>query len=203
MDPNTLSRGERTRQDLLDSAYRLFIEQGYHGTSMRQIAAQAGLSLGGIYNHFPGKEALFISVLDRFHPYHDILPALSEAPGDTIEAFVRSAAERMVASFQDRPGYFNLIFIEIVEFEGRHLPVIFNQVLPQLEAILQRFHQTPGSLRPLPVALLLRAFIGLFFSHTLTDVLLAGNMALDRQDGALEGLVDVYLHGILERDEND
>lgn len=192
-----LTRGERTRQDLMEAAYRLFIEQGYHGTSMRQIAEEAELALGGIYNHFSAKEALFVTILDAYHPYHDILPALNEAPGETIEAFVHAAADRMVSALEDRPGFFNLIFIEIVEFEGRHLPTIFNQAVPQLEALLQRFQQTPGALRPLPLPVLLRAFVGLFFSYTLTEVLMAGSFPPDYQEDALEGLLDIFLHGIL------
>ena len=52
MDEETLSKGERTRQSILQAAYELFLEQGYAATSMRQIAERAGLALGGIYNHF-------------------------------------------------------------------------------------------------------------------------------------------------------
>ena len=51
------SRGERTRAEIIQAAHDLFIQQGYHGTSMRQIAGQAGIALGGLYNHFESKEA--------------------------------------------------------------------------------------------------------------------------------------------------
>ena len=36
-----LTKGERTRQEILQAAFKLFTAQGYHGTSMRQIASQA------------------------------------------------------------------------------------------------------------------------------------------------------------------
>jgi AcrR family transcriptional regulator len=55
MSDESLSRGERTRETILDAARQLFIQQGYHGTSMRQIASQAGIALGSLYNHFPNK----------------------------------------------------------------------------------------------------------------------------------------------------
>ncbi|MGQ9833477.1 MAG: TetR/AcrR family transcriptional regulator, partial [Candidatus Villigracilaceae bacterium] len=74
MNDTPLSKGERTRQAVMEAAYDLFLEQGYAATSMRQIAERAGLALGGIYNHFSGKEAIFGElILDR-HPYHQILP---------------------------------------------------------------------------------------------------------------------------------
>ena len=55
----SLSRGEQTRNAILQAAHDLFVQQGYHGTSMRQIAKQAGLALGGLYNHFASKEDVF------------------------------------------------------------------------------------------------------------------------------------------------
>jgi TetR/AcrR family transcriptional repressor of uid operon len=43
---------EVTCQALIDAAYSLFVEKGFHATSMREIAKQAGVSLGNIYNYF-------------------------------------------------------------------------------------------------------------------------------------------------------
>jgi hypothetical protein len=42
-----VTKGERTRAVLLNAAKRLFVSKGYHGTSMREIADEAGLALGG------------------------------------------------------------------------------------------------------------------------------------------------------------
>src|SRR5688572_9182786 len=68
--PPASARGEETRARLLDAAYAEFRRNGFHGTSMRQIAQAAGLAVGGIYNHFHGKEDIFAAVLDSRHPYH-------------------------------------------------------------------------------------------------------------------------------------
>ena len=48
----------------LASALRIFVEQGYHGTSVRQIAAGAGLSVPGLYHHFPSKQALLVGIMN-------------------------------------------------------------------------------------------------------------------------------------------
>lgn len=48
----------------LASALNKFVEQGYHGTSVRQIAAGAGLSVPGLYHHFPSKQALLVGIMD-------------------------------------------------------------------------------------------------------------------------------------------
>jgi AcrR family transcriptional regulator len=47
---------------VLDSAARLFRERGYAVTSMRDIAAAAGMLAGSLYYHFPSKEALLVAV---------------------------------------------------------------------------------------------------------------------------------------------
>ncbi|MCB1689230.1 MAG: helix-turn-helix transcriptional regulator [Halioglobus sp.] len=60
-----LTKGERTAQRVLDVAEDLFATQGYDGTSLRQIAAQAGIREPGLYNHFAGKQALYEAVLFR------------------------------------------------------------------------------------------------------------------------------------------
>ena len=60
-----LTKGERTAQRVLDVAEDLFATQGYDDTSLRQIAAQAGIREPGLYNHFAGKQALYEAVLFR------------------------------------------------------------------------------------------------------------------------------------------
>lgn len=52
------------RRRVLDAAADQFVRHGYAGTTLRQIAADAGIKAGSIYHHFDSKEALFIAVLD-------------------------------------------------------------------------------------------------------------------------------------------
>ena len=63
LEPRT--KGERTAQRILDVAENLFAQQGYEGTSLRQIAQGAALTEPALYNHFSGKQALYEAVLHR------------------------------------------------------------------------------------------------------------------------------------------
>lgn len=81
MPPDTnsvpkMTKGERTAQRVLDVAEDLFATQGYDGTTLRQIAAQAGIREPGLYNHFAGKQALYEAVL--FRALNPMAEALSE-----------------------------------------------------------------------------------------------------------------------------
>ena len=197
MTDETPRRGERTREDILQAALALFLERGYHGTSMRQIAEQAGVALGGIYNHFASKEEIFLEVLTANHPIYDVLPAMEAAQGETVEEIVRDAASRMVARFDQRMEFMNLVFIELVEFEGRHLPDLFAAFFPQAFGFVQRALGGRDELRPIPLPIVLRAFIGLFFSYMITEMMLGKQMMPELRENALEHFVDIFLHGIL------
>jgi AcrR family transcriptional regulator len=56
--------GRQTRQAILDSALQLFAENGYFGTSLRDIATRVGVRESALYNYFASKEALFNAILE-------------------------------------------------------------------------------------------------------------------------------------------
>lgn len=53
---------EERQNQILNAAARLFVKQGYAGTSIRDIAQQVGLLAGSVYHHFPSKEDLFVAI---------------------------------------------------------------------------------------------------------------------------------------------
>ncbi len=193
----SLSKGKRTKQAIVDAAHLLFVEQGYAATSIRQIAEKSGLALGGIYNHFPNKEAIFSEVIISKHPFHQVLPLLQAAPGKTVEEFVRNAAKSMVAELGKRPDFVKLIFVELVEFEGRNLPKMFTLVFPQILPLIARFNKSKRELREIDTFVLFRAFLGLFFSYYMTEFLLAGVPKTMLKDHSLDAFVEIFLHGVL------
>lgn len=196
-ESTTSSKGERTRQAITDAAHQLFVEQGYAATSMRQIAEKAELALGGIYNHFPNKDAIFLEVLLERHPFNQVLPLLKAAPGNTVEEFVRNAAKGMVAELGRRPDFVKLLFVELVEFEGRNVPKMFTTVYPQVLPLVKRFTNRKGELRKIPPMILFRAFIGLFFSYYMTEFLFAHTPLTLFKNNSLDSFVEIFLHGVI------
>ena len=191
------TKGERTRQNILDAAYALFLEQGYAATSMRQISERTGLALSGIYNHFPSKDAIFVEVLIARHPFHTVFPILLSAPGDTAEEFIRNAARSMIAELGHRPDFIKLLFTEMVEFEGRNLPTLFATFYPLVLPLVQRFQHSEHELRVIPPIALFRAFLGLFFSYYMTEMLLVDAPISITNPDHLDHFVDIFLYGVL------
>jgi AcrR family transcriptional regulator len=192
------SRGEQTRLEIIQAAARLFIHQGYHGTSMRQVAHAAGVSLSGIYNHFPSKEALFVAILLERHPVKEIVPALNASQGETVEALVRDAARLLVETLGKRMDFLNLIFIELVEFNACHLPDMFSKVVPQVMPFIERVYQANGSMQAVSPILLLRSFMGLFISYVITGIMIGEQTSSEAGEKTLERFIDIYLHGICD-----
>src|SRR5438128_12450919 len=58
-------RSQQRRARILEAATRVFSAKGYHGTLVDEIAAEAETSKGGVYFHFPNKQAIFLALLDR------------------------------------------------------------------------------------------------------------------------------------------
>lgn len=64
------TKGETTRQQILETALRLFRERGFDEATMRDIAKEAGVSLGNAYYYFPSKEAIVLAYYDSVQAEH-------------------------------------------------------------------------------------------------------------------------------------
>ncbi len=195
---STLTRGETTRAQIIQAAHALFLEKGYSATSMRQIASRAGIALGGIYNHFDGKEDIFAAIFAERHPYLQIVPLLEEAQGDSLEDLLRDLIRRMVAVLAERPDFLNLMFIEMIEFKACHLPAFVDKMLPRLQNFVARLEvaQARERLRPVPVFMIVRAFLGMFVSYAISEQII-GSLPAEARSESLDYSIDIFLHGVL------
>ncbi len=193
----TFPSGQATRERILEAAFRLFLKQGYHGTSMRQVAAAAGVSPAAIYNHVEGKEALFVELLRARIPQRALFAALAEAQGDNVEALVRDGLWRMQAAMADQSENLRLMFVELLEFGGRHAGSLAGEFLAGVPRFVTRLHEAEGTLRPVPPLIVARAFVGLFMSYAISQAFF--NQVPDLQVGPadLQALGDVFLLGVL------
>jgi AcrR family transcriptional regulator len=196
---DTPKKGEITRLAIEDAALELFMEQGYHATSMRQIADKAGLALGGIYNHFVSKDEIFEGVIIDKHPYRTILPAILEAEGENLDEFFRNAFHIVITGLGERPEFVNLMLIELVEFKGKHGSVMLREILPKILPVFERVIKSRKNLRVTNPAMLMRSFIGMVVSYLITQMIISNSvMSKLMSSNAEDAYVDIFLHGILK-----
>ena len=201
MPRSSYEKSEETRARIVEVAYRLFIERGYNATSMRDICQGAGVTMGAIYHHFNTKEAIWQEVITTRHPYHEIFPVLKAAQGETIAEVMRSAAKGLIHELFKRSDLLNLMFIEIVEFNGRHIPELYMAIYLEMVTIGEIFKGKRGRLRKLPMNILVRSFAGLFFSYYITGLLAANLGGINNDEDSLSQVVDLYLFGVLAEDD--
>jgi len=140
MSTPKVEKSERSRNLILASALGLFSTQGYRGTSIREIAAGAGLSTGNVYHHFPDKEALFKTLLDQYweavgsadSPFNKAL-AEGAFPHD-LEGLARAAEESIRAHRQ----HLNLVHVDVAEFDGVHLRKYYTSMAARFSAYLRQ-----------------------------------------------------------------
>ena len=109
---------ESTEERIRRVATELFYEQGYHGTTMRDIAAGVGIKAGSLYNHFPSKEEILVRICD-----------------ETIGA-LHSGAEERVAGLEDVEERLRALIVWHVEFHAtnRHAARVTDGQLHALDA---------------------------------------------------------------------
>lgn len=136
LSPERIARRKRRVED---AALVLFRERGFHGVGIRDIAREAGVSLGNLYNYYAQKEDIFESILTRLYAEFGAPDSIlakylghSRFPDD-IEEF-GLAIGRMVEEHAD---YLTLVYVDIAEFDGRH-------VRPHYEGMAARFQLVMG-----------------------------------------------------------
>ena len=88
---------DRTIQDILNAAKRLFSEKGLHGTSLRDLEKASGVSKGLILHHFETKENLYVAVQDLLiQEYTAQMAARREISKDLLEMITNAIRESLL-----------------------------------------------------------------------------------------------------------
>lgn len=107
-------RSERKRRAILDAATEIFLRNGYPGTSMDEIAAQAAVSKQTVYKQFASKEALFVT----------IITGMTSLAGDEVQ--------REIADLGDKDD----VEARLLAYAERQLIVVLTPRLMQLRRLI-------------------------------------------------------------------
>lgn len=107
---------------------------------MQDIAAEAGLSKGNVYHHFPDKETIFRTLLDRYfvlmsQPEFPFNRALAEGTFPENLEIIGMASRDVVREYKD---YVALIYVDVVEFDGSHVRQFYEQMALRFDAFIKK-----------------------------------------------------------------
>jgi AcrR family transcriptional regulator len=168
---------EETRLQIINTASRLFAQNGFANTSMNDIVRETGLSKGGIYWHFTGKEQIVEAIFDQYFEAQIALLVAFKQDDGAISTRIR----RLVKLIGDDLGEMGQLFPEPLEFYAHalrqenlldRLRTYFATYAAHLAELIQQgidggeFHAT----NPLNAAhILLSALEGIILLHALTS----------------------------------
>ena len=191
-----MTSDDTTMQRILEAAYELFVDKGYRGSSMREIAEKAGIKAGSIYNHFKNKEELFEAVFIEKHPLFRILSLLDEVEGETAEELLSNAINRLNKEIRSDPRLLNLFFVELVEMGGEHITEAVETNFPPDSKFMKRIFAMKNEFREIREPVIIRTLIGSLFANLIFNLFI-GNVKPKRW-GTDSELTDVLLRGILK-----
>lgn len=181
-------RREVRREQILNSALKVFAERGVKEAIMEEVAAEAGMGKGTIYYYFPSKEALLEKIVATTVDYHfnGILELIEHAssPLEVAEGII----EGSVANYKKNPRLFKVFYMVLAEPRGRVKRALEVFTGRHLEW-LKRLEEAVGPVL-LDHGLAPKSFIGFMGTHIHGIILLAtgGQDIDDLKDESLEAL---------------
>ena len=195
---------EQKKGRIEDAAKQLFIKQGFHATSMRNIASRAGTSLGNVYNYYRTKEEILESIIAG---YQTIVDARLRSIFEEIEAPLEPESlvrfghlvKEMVNEHHD---FWLLMYIDVLEFENRHFRKMFEDLAKNLR---RRFAPHFTELKKqdrvyegVDPAIGFTAAYMQFFNYFLVEKLFGGNKHFGISDAqVIQKLSEIYCRGLL------
>ncbi len=199
---------EKNQEKIEKAALRLFIQRGFYGTSVRDIAKGAGVSLGNLYNYYRTKEQLFNSLVRRYEAKMAKLlrRELAGVTGaiDDPENLRRLAAGVRKIVYQE-PDYWRLMYMDITEFGNRHFAFVFRDLSSRLRKLLnQPIRCGDGEARRVKPDVAFTAIYLQFFTYFLVEKLFRGKNHLGvPEEEAIEHLIEIFTHGVHAGGEKD
>jgi AcrR family transcriptional regulator len=89
-----------SRDRILDAATRILVRDGGDAVTIAAVAAEAGVSKGGLFYHFASKQALIVGLVDRFVAGFDAMLDVDESPGAATRAYLDATANDSVPASQ-------------------------------------------------------------------------------------------------------
>jgi AcrR family transcriptional regulator len=199
------TRSEVSVAKVLEAGLRLFSSQGFGATSMRQIAAESGHSVGNLYHHFANKEEIFQRLIEQY--WEEVLdPALplnrifarANFPDDLEE--MAGAIEEVVDRFAP---YILLIYVDVIEFQGQHIRSFYESMAGRFEAAFGerlRARQAAGEFGEVdPMVAVMVATRWFFYFYTVEKCFGAPTHFGMSPEKAVEEFIHLVRYGLLTR----
>jgi len=199
---------EKNQRKIERAALQLFTRKGFHGTTVREIAKKAGVSMGKLYIYYDTKEEIFIALVNNLGRkmeqirQKELMPLMESLDPESLRKLA-TAIGRIVRENLD---YWRLMYIDVVEFRHKHFIHSFREIAGGLRmyanAVIQKSKVNfPPGVDP---SLAYTAIYLHFFTYFLAEELFGAKRHLGMSnEEAVEQLVLLYTGGRVANGHKD
>jgi AcrR family transcriptional regulator len=186
------------RNQILDAATKVFAEKGFHPTTIKDIAREAGIADGTIYNYFENKTALMLGIFDRLNESDKRDEDFSKFTEVDFRSFMKAYLRHRLTVLQaDNFEVFRVVVSEIMvnkELRELYYRKILEPTFSMAEAYFQQW-AAQHIIKPINISLAMRAIsgivLGLIVEHIMGDQILES-----KWDELPDFLTDMILDGL-------
>jgi AcrR family transcriptional regulator len=186
---------------ILDAAAAVFARKGFHQATIRDIAEQADVADGTIYNYYANKRALFLAVT-RHVVADSAADVLAEHDSDGDRDFLAAILGERFHSVQRNADFVRAVLAEVwtdEDFRQQYFGEVIAPLLDQMEGYLGARIEA-GTMRAVNTGVVIRAMAGSFLIFLLLSRPGHGGFGLtDSAEDIVEALVDFFLNGLQVR----
>lgn len=161
------------RVQILDAATKVFAERGFHRSRVKEIAREAGVSEGTIYNYFEDKDALLIGILDRLNETEHRGGDFERAREMEFRGFLEGYLHQRTSLISQNREVFRAVLPELmVNDEPREL--YLRQLVAPTMKVAEEYFQAMvehGQIRAVNVPLAVRTLAGTVLGLLMLDLL--------------------------------
>jgi AcrR family transcriptional regulator len=139
----TQQRSRATVDAIVDATARVLVRDGYDALSTNRVAQEAGVSVGSLYQYFPGKEALVAAVMEQYasRMQENIAARMTNAPpAATAEEVATELIRAMLVAQQAEPRLHRVLVEQVPRLKGG-LDVV-RRVSQQSATLVRSFLET-------------------------------------------------------------
>jgi AcrR family transcriptional regulator len=206
-EPDVIGSDRRSqrRQAIVETAARLFAEEGFSDCEMERVAAAVGIAKGTLYLYFPGKQELFFACVDWGMSWMQRsvrAAAESISDADPVRRIGRGIREYL-AFFEAHPEYVELLIQERAIFRDRKQQTYFEYRAANVGYWKEQWRQlvAAGRIRAdIPVERIADTIGSLLYGTMFTNRFAGRSVSLDEQYAAL---LEIVFRGLLSDSERD
>lgn len=194
-------RRAQRRQTIIETAARLFADQGYTACEMERIASELQIAKGTLYLYFPGKQELFFACVDWGMQQLQLAIKAGAASSDKPFERIAQGIRAYLAFFDANPHYAELLIQERAIFKDRKRPTYFEYRDANRGPWRQLYLDlmADGRMRSdLPVERILDGIGNLLYGTMFTNHFIGRSVTLDEQ---YQALLEIIFRGILSEGE--